>query len=275
MRYWGRTSTADRGPGMVGGHPSHGVGDELDVLAQAVIVEVPDDGSQLGMAGIAGQQRGMDETVPTRGRLGTQPVRRQRGHDLTRHAQGVDELAVGLTGMDVDAAHVNPDLNRREALVLDLAQIRAVQRVGEGGAKRLDVEPRRAHPDLLVGRESHAQGRPWQLRVGGQVRDRGDDLGHAGLVVGAEQRVAAGGDDVVTALVRQLGHRLRVQSRAGPRELDDPAVVAVVHDRLDAGTRGVGGCVHVGDQAHHRVRRGRCWPGRWRSHSRCRPAPRR
>ena len=63
--------------------------------------------------------------------------------------------------------------------------------------KRLDVEQRRALADLLVGGEADAQRRARQVRVGRQVRDRGHDLGHAGLVVGAEQRVAAGGHDVV------------------------------------------------------------------------------
>ena len=59
-----------------------------------------------------------------------------------------------------------------------------------------------------------------QLRVGGEVRDRGHDLGHAGLVVGAEQRVAAGGDDVVADLVARAPASGRVEHRAAARQLD-------------------------------------------------------
>ena len=107
--------------------------------------------------------------------------------------------------------------------------------------------------------------------MGGQVRDRGHDLGHAGLVVGAEQGVAAGGDDVVAALAASTGMSAG-SSTVAARELDARAVVGAVDDRLDAGAGRVGRDVDVGDQPDA------CgtppWPAAWRTRSRVRRARR-
>ena len=86
----------------------------------------------------------------------------------------------------------------------------------------------------------------------GEVGDRRHHLGHAGLVVGAEQRVAARGDDVVADRVAQLGHPLGVEHRAAPRQRDHAAVVVAVHERLDAGAGLVRARVQVREQADHR-----------------------
>jgi hypothetical protein len=86
----------------------------------------------------------------------------------------------------------------------------------------------------------------------GEVRDGGHDLRDARLVVGAEQRVAAGGHDVVAGLLAQLRHLLGVEHRAVAGELERPAVVVAVHDRLDAGAGRVRRRVDVRDQAHGR-----------------------
>ena len=58
-----------------------------------------------------------------------------------------------------------------------------------------------------------------------QVRDRGHDLGNAGLVVGAEQRRPVGGDDVVADLPLQQRQLRRVEDDALAGELDRAAVV--------------------------------------------------
>jgi hypothetical protein len=88
--------------------------------------------------------------------------------------------------------------------------------------------------------------------MGGQMRDRGHDLRHAGLVVGAQQRVAAGGDDVVPFLAGKLLEHRRIEHGAVARQLEHGAVVAAVHDRLDARARLVGAGVDVGDEADRR-----------------------
>jgi hypothetical protein len=84
--------------------------------------------------------------------------------------------------------------------------------------------------------------------VGVQMRDRGHDLGDAGLVVGAQQRVARGGHDVVARARGEVGLRRRIEPRAVARQRDRGAVVVAMDDRHDAGAGGVRARVHVGDQ---------------------------
>ena len=242
------------------GH-QHLVGDDSqqrNVRLQQVIVEVAHDQPQFGARGVTLDQVRMHETLASRGRLGRQPVRWERGHDRGDDSQGIDELAVGGPGMHVDAAHRDPDLNGREALVLQLADLRAVDRVCAARAELADVEQRGALADLLVRREGDPDRRPRQLRVGGQMGHRGHDLGHPGLVIGAEQRVAAGSDDVVSVLGLQGRHRRRVEACVLTRQLDHAPGVGAVHDRLDTGSGGIRGHIHVGDQTDHgRVLRAR------------------
>ena len=164
----------------------------------------------------------------------------------------VDELAGREPGVDLDAVDGDDRLGAGEGLVLELAHGRAVQRVGAPGPEALDVEVRGALADLLVGGEADAQRRARQLGMCGQVGDRGHDLGDAGLVVGAQQRVAAGGHDVVALLARQLGHVRRVEHRVVARQLDRAAGVGAVDDRLDARAGRVGARVDVGDEPDHR-----------------------
>ena len=88
--------------------------------------------------------------------------------------------------------------------------------------------------------------------MGGEVGDGGHDLRHAGLVVGAQERVAAARHEVVADARRQLGHALGIEHRAAAREGERAAVVAAVHDRLDARAGRVRAHVHVGEQADDR-----------------------
>ena len=50
-----------------------------------------------------------------------------------------------------------------ERLHLELAEIRAVERVGDVGAERVEVEVLGAATDLLVDREGDANRRPWPI----------------------------------------------------------------------------------------------------------------
>ena len=193
----------------------------------------------------------MDEAVAAGGRL-RRAIGRERGEDPARERRGVHELAGGEARVHVDAVDDQVGAGGRERLVLELPDGGAVERVGAARPEALDVEQRGALPHLLVGREADADRRPRQLRVGGEVGDRGHDLGHARLVVGAEQRVAARGDDVVPDGVAQLGHPLRVEHGAAARQRDDPAVVVAVHERLDPGAGLVRARVEVREQADHR-----------------------
>ena len=81
----------------------------------------------------------------------------------------------------------------------------------------------RAAADLLVGRERDADRAVRDLGMRDEVRGRRDDLRDAGLVVGAEQRRARRGDDVVADL---LGERRDLrQTQHGGR------IVAAARDR--------------------------------------------
>ena len=75
----------------------------------------------------------------------------------------------------------------REGLDLELAEARAVERVGRFGAERLEVEVVGSAPDLLVDGERNAHRGPRLRRVHDEVGDGRHDLRDAGLVVRAEQ----------------------------------------------------------------------------------------
>ena len=228
--------------------------------AQLLLVEVAHDRADLGLAARPGQRVGWMN--PSRPDV-VSGVRRSDGSAATIWAasrSALTSLPVAWPGWTSTPRTVTVDLERRERLVLELAELRAVERVGARGAEPLDVEQRRPLADLLVGRERDPQRRPRQLRVRGQVGDRGHDLGDAGLVVGTEQRVAAGGDDVVAALVEQLRHRRRIEPGAVARQLDHAAVVVAVDDRLDARARARRESCPCGRSARSRARRPRC-PG--------------
>ena len=80
-----------------------------------------------------------------------------------------------------------------------------------------------------------------------------DDLGDAGLVVGAEQRRARGGDDVVAICSASAGMSAQPQHHGGiVRQHQIAAVVAAVDDRLDVGAAHLGRRVDVGDEADRR-----------------------
>ena len=91
------------------------------------------------------------------------------------------------------------DLDRigGEALVLDRAGGLAVHRVAEIGAELLEIDLVDPAADLLVGGEEDADRAVPDVRVVDQELGRRHDLGDARLVVGAEQRGAVRGDDVV------------------------------------------------------------------------------
>ena len=108
---------------------------QLAVGAQPVQLEVAQDEMQLGRRRGAAHLVEVDEALAAVGGLGRQRDLRQGVDDLGRQVQRVDQLVLGLAGVDRDALDRDHRLVGREGLVDDLAQLGAVQRVGDGGAQ--------------------------------------------------------------------------------------------------------------------------------------------
>ena len=114
------------------------------------------------------------------------------------------------------------------------------------GAEPREVGLVDAAADLLVRREQNLDRAVRNLRVRGKEAHRVDDLGEAGLVVGAEEGSAVGGDDVFADLVLQrrvLGEADDLAWVGGQRDV--AAAVVAMDLRLDAGAGRVGRGVHV------------------------------
>ena len=123
------------------------------------------------------------------------------GGDLDR----VLHLALGKTGMGADAFDGDGGAVGREGLVLDIPRGFAVDRIGKVGAELFQVGLVDAAADLFIGREQDLDGAVLDLRIADQELRGIHDFGEAGLVVGAEQGGAIGGDDVVADLIGQRG----------------------------------------------------------------------
>ena len=167
--------------------------------------------------------------------------------------QRIDELALGITGVGGDALDAHRRLVGGEGLIDDLAQVGAVERVGKRRAqvgRQILVD---AAPDLFVGREGDTQLAVGQLRVRQQVFRHGHDDGDTGLVVGAQQRRATGGYDILADFRQQVGRLLgREHLRRVVGQHDLAAVVGAMHDRLDAAGMEGGCSVYMGQKTDHR-----------------------
>ena len=107
-----------------------------------------------------------------------------------------------------------------------------------------------AAPDFLVGVEGHAHTTVLHFGVLHEVGHGADDFGNARFVVGAQQRVAVGNNNILADVAEQLGEFLDGGDNAGFSVEDNVRAVVVLHNaRLDIGARGVGAGVDVGDEA--------------------------
>ncbi|MEZ5865542.1 MAG: hypothetical protein R3D25_16290 [Geminicoccaceae bacterium] len=138
--------------------------------------------------------------------------------------------------MDRNTLDLHHRTIRREGLVDDLAPLGTVQRVGDNGAQIRGQVGMDAAADLLVRREAEPHRPVRDVRVRHQMLRHGHDDRDAGLVVGAEQRRAAGRDNVVADPGREIGQgRRRQHHRRVVRQDDVAALVGPVHDRLHPG----------------------------------------
>ena len=132
-------------------------------------------------------------------------ILRQALDDARRDLDGVLHLALGKAGMGADAFDRDRGAIGGEGFVLDIPGGFAVDGIGEIGAELFQVGLVDAAADLFIGREQDLDGAVLDVRIVDQEMRRIHDFGEAGLVVGAEQRGAVGGDDVVADLVGERG----------------------------------------------------------------------
>ncbi len=164
----------------------------------------PDQNLELDLGDVPGGDVGVEVGLAALGGLG-QPAGVDALDDGGGDPEGVDQLVLGVAGVDVVALDEDDGGVGAEGLVLDLAEVRAVEGVGVVGAEGLDVEVLGAAADLLVGGEGDADRAVEELGVVLHPGHRGHDLGDAGLVVGAEQGGAVGVDERVADDLGQVG----------------------------------------------------------------------
>ncbi len=195
----------------------------------------------------------MDVTLPPLRRLRGEPSLRNREDELGRELYRVHELALRGARVDGQAADRHAHRSRREGLHLELAEIRPVERVGDVRAERVEIEVLGSATDLLVDGEGDADRRAPAISIPREVGDRGHDLRDPGLVVGAEERGAVAGDDVVADARRERGQHLGIERLPRiAREHDRLSLPRLVDDRRDARAGHVGGRVDMGDEPDDR-----------------------
>ncbi len=231
------------------GHRAHG----LDARFHAGLAEVAEVELDGGGFEAAGYLEGAVVAVPAVGGLGRLAAG-QHGDEARGHGHGVGELASGRAYVDHLAPELGLDRVGREALGLDLASLAAVEGVADLRAQPLDREEVHALARLLVGGEDELERAVLKLGVGEEVFGGGQDLGDAGLVVGAEERGAVGNDDGVAQVIGQVGIVGGVEDEAGapggaPAELDGLAVVVGHEAGLHVRARDVARRVDVGHEA--------------------------
>ena len=184
---------------------------------------------------------------------------RERGDHVRHELERVDEPPLRGSRMDADALDREQQLVGGERLRLELSEAGAVERVGDVGAERGEIEMVGSPSDLLVDREPDPGGRARAVVAEQPVGGRDDDR-DPGLVVRPEERRSVARDEVVTELVGETGHVGRVEHlRRVAREHDRRASPGTVHDRGHPGARRGRRRVDVRDQpdrgrALHRAR---------------------
>ena len=171
------------------------------------------------------------------------------GGDLDR----VLHLALGKAGMGADAFDGDGGGVGGKGLVLDIPGGFAVDGVGEIGAELFQVGLVDAAADLFIRREQDLDRAVPELRVVDQEMRGIHDFGEPGLVVGAEQRGAVRGDDVVADLIGERGMIGGSDHLGGIGRQHDVAAAIIPHDlRLDVLAAAIGRRVHMRAEADHR-----------------------
>ena len=138
---------------------------QLAVGLQTVPFEIAQDEVELGRRRCAAHLVEVDESLAVARGLRRQRDVGQRVDDLGGQVQGIDQDVLGLAGVGGHALDGHDRLVRRERLVDDLAELGAVQRVGDVGlqvVRQIGVD---AAADLLVRREADPDRAVGEVRV--------------------------------------------------------------------------------------------------------------
>ena len=217
LRYCGVIVAGDAGARLGGLHGGADLLDQLAMGAQAVALEVAQDEVKLGLRRGPAHLVEMDEALAAVGGLGSQRDVRQRHDDLGGQVQRVDQLVLRVAGVGRDALNGHGRLVCRERLKDHLALLGAVQRIRRLGlqvARQVGVD---AATDLLIGGEGDANRAVGEVGVAQQMVGQRHDDGDSGLVIRAQERGPAGGDDVVADLLGQVGKVRRREDGVGDR----------------------------------------------------------
>ncbi len=220
----------------LGVHHLHGGAHLVLAALDLGLVMVADDVVGRGLLAVAAHALKVKEAVVAVGELRALG-RRQHLVEAHNGLGGVDHHALGRARVARKAVRADLGLGRVERLVAELSERAAVDGVAELGPELLEVEKRRAVPDLLVRHEREREARVRKRRVGLQARKERHNHGVAGLVVAAEKRGAVGGHDVVAGHLREARVRLRGDGDLAPVApgADDELAALVV---LDLGMHG-------------------------------------
>ena len=221
------------------------------LILQLVRVVVAQDIAELGVGDIAVHLAEVIESLPPLG--GLRACHDGQSHvELHRHIGGVDHGILCTAGMDREAVDGDGGRSSVEVFVLDAAHVAAIDGVGKVCPEALEVEQSGTLADLLVGGEGDAElaVRP---PLGQQGLHCGQDLGHAGLVICAQQGRAVGGDEGLALQLLEEGEGGGLHDHAGGGQDHIAAVVVFMEDGVDVLAAGIRCGVHVGDQTQCRL----------------------
>jgi len=144
------------------------------------------------------------KTLIALGGLGNIGLRNERV-ELAGQSACVHHLVLGITRMHAHTLDSHLGCRGVEVLILQVADIAAVHRIGPFATKLLHIEMVCALADLLIGIERHADIAVLDLVMVAQIAHRLHDFGNAGLVIGTEQCRSVGHNDVFSLVGQQLG----------------------------------------------------------------------
>ena len=171
--------------------------------------------------------------------------------ELHGEARSVHHLALGITSVHTHTLDVHLGTSSVEVLVLQFAEVAAVDGVSPLAAELLDVEVVGTHSDFFVGVEGDAYVAMLHFVVVAQPAHCLHNLSDTCLVVGTEQSGSVGNDDVLADVSLQLRELCR-RTDDTFRENDVAAVVILYDAWADIRSTAVGRRVVVRDEANRR-----------------------